>query len=144
MTYSDTGLNLTERAEALRLTAYADQGGVWTIGYGHTGGVFQNMVITRDQAAAFLEKDIQVSVRCVNGCVNVPLTQNQFDSLVDFTFNVGTTAFVRSGLLRAVNQGNMAQAEAEFRKWVFVKGTVNRGLYNRRTAEIAEFAGEGA
>ena len=56
MQYNDTGLSLTEREEALVLKAYQDQGGVWTIGYGHTIGVLPDQVITREQAVAYLKR----------------------------------------------------------------------------------------
>jgi len=141
MVYSDTGLSLTERAEALRLVAYPDQGYVYTIGYGHTLGVYKGMVITAEQAVDYLRMDIAHAVATVNTYVNVPITQNQFDSLVDFTFNVGAHAFVTSSLLAAVNARNFTMAEEQFSRWVFVKGTVNAGLQNRRNAEIKEFEG---
>jgi lysozyme len=141
MVYSDTGLSLTERAEALRLTAYQDQGKVWTIGFGHTMGVYEGMVITYDQAVEFLRMDIAHASATVNTYVNVPITQNQFDSLVDFTFNVGGTAFSSSHLLGAINAQDWVTAEEQFSRWVFVKGTVNAGLQNRRNAELKEFEG---
>ena len=141
MQYSDVGLSLTEREEALRLVAYPDQGNVYTIGYGHTRNVYPGMVITREQAIAFLQEDVAWAVATVNEHVNVPITQNQFDSLVDFTFNVGGHAFAASSLLAAVNARNWAGAEQQFSRWVFVKGTVNAGLQNRRNAELKEFEG---
>lgn len=55
--YSDAGLKLTKNFEGCRLSAYADQGGVWTVGYGHTGpGVHAGLTITQDQANIFFAK----------------------------------------------------------------------------------------
>jgi lysozyme len=144
MEYSDKGLNLTEREEALRLIAYPDQGGVWTIGYGHTGPeVHAGLVITREQAITWLQNDVQKAVNSVNTHVRVSVTQQEFDALVDFAFNVGVHAFETSTLLKLLNAGNYAGANAAFKSWVFVKGQVNKGLYNRRQAEQDEFTSGG-
>ena len=144
MEYSDKGLNLTEREESLRLTAYQDSGGIWTIGYGHTGPeVHAGLVITRQQAITWLQNDVQKAVNAVNASVRVSVTQQEFDSLVDFTFNVGVHAFETSTLLKKLNAGDYAGANAAFKSWVFVKGQVNKGLWNRRQAEQDEFTSGG-
>lgn len=142
--YDPKGITLTEREEALRLVGYIPgPGDVPTNGYGHTGpDVFVGQTITRDQAQAWLQADIAWAVRSVKEFVTVPLMQNQFDALVDFTFNVGAHAFENSSLLRILNSGDYAEADKEFQKWIFVKGVQNRGLFNRRTAEQGEFEGK--
>lgn len=141
MQYSDVGLSLTEREEALVLKAYQDQGKIWTIGYGHTGDdVYPGQVIPRAQAIAWLMADTQKAQHAVNASLIYQPSQNEFDSLVDFTFNVGVHAFETSSLLRNLNAGNRAEASADFESWIFVKGTVNKGLQNRRAAEIEEFS----
>lgn len=142
-TYDPQGLALTERMEALKLVAYPDQGGVWSNGFGHTGDdVYPGQVITKEQAIIWLQKDIAIAVAAVNHSVTVPLTQDQFDALVDFAYNVGTGAFERSTMLKQLNEGQYALADAAFQRWVFVKGVKNRGLQNRRTAEQQEFEGK--
>lgn len=142
-TYDPQGLALTEREESLRLTAYQDQGKVWTNGYGHTGAdVYPGQVITKNQAAAWLQTDVAVAAAAVKTWVTVPLMQNQFDALVDFVYNAGVHGFETSTMLRLLNAGNYAAANAEFDKWVFVKGVKNRGLQNRRDAEQAVFEGK--
>ena len=144
MEYSDKGLNLTEREESLRLTAYYDSGGVITNGFGHTGpDVFPGQVITRQQAITWLQNDVQKAVNAVNASVRVSVTQQEFDSLVDFTYNVGVHAFETSTLLKKLNAGDYAGANAAFKSWVFVKGQVNKGLWNRRQAEQDEFTSGG-
>jgi lysozyme len=144
MEYSIQGLGLTEREEALRLTAYQDSGGIWTIGFGHTGqDVFPGQVITRQQAITWLQNDVQKAVNAVNASVRVSVTQQDFDSLVDFTYNVGVHAFETSTLLKKLNAGDYAGANAAFKSWVFVKGQVNKGLWNRRQAEQDEFTSGG-
>jgi lysozyme len=138
-TYSKDGLHLTECFEGDILTSYKDQRGIWTIGYGHTAYIRPGMTITQQQAEELLAVDIQTAVRCVNDAVNVPLTQSQFNSLVDFAFNIGETSFRHSTLLREINTGHFPQAIAQFNLWDHCGGVVNAGLLRRRQAEAAEF-----
>lgn len=140
LTYSKNGLSLTEQFEGDILNAYKDQRGIWTIGYGHTGGVHPGMTITHEQAEAFLASDIRTAANCVNECVIVMLTQSQFDSLVDFAFNVGITNFRHSTLLRDVNAGRFPDAISQFDLWDHCGGVVDQGLLRRRKAEAAEFS----
>lgn len=137
--YSAAGLALTQQFEGCSLTSYQDQVGVWTIGYGHTTGVTPGMTITPDQATAFLTQDVQGAVDCVNNNVQVPLTQGQFDALVDFVFNLGAGNFLNSTLLSLLNQGNYAGASQEFPKWDHAGGQVVTGLWRRRMAEQTLF-----
>lgn len=139
-TYSKNGLALTELFEGDILTAYQDQKGVWTIGYGHTAGVRPGQTITQDQAAEFLMQDVASAVACVNRAVTVPLTQSQFDALVDFTFNLGCGSLLGSTLLRDINAGNFPAAVAQFDLWDHCGGVVNAGLLRRRQAEAAMFS----
>lgn len=142
-TYDPQGLAFTERSEALRLTAYPDQGGIWSNGYGHTGDdVYPGQVITQEQAIAWLQRDLATAEAAVNHSVTVPLTQGQYDALVDFAYNCGTGAFERSTMLKQLNEGQYSLADASFQRWVFVKGVKNRGLENRRTGEQQEFEGK--
>lgn len=140
LTYSKNGLTLTELFEGDILTAYRDQRDVWTIGYGHTANVHPGQTVTQDEAAACLAADIHTAVNCVNEVVTVKLTQPQFDSLVDFAFNVGITNFRKSTLLKEINAGNFPQAIAQFNLWDHCGGIVNAGLLRRRQAEAAEFS----
>lgn len=140
LAYSKNGLHLTELFEGDILTAYQDQRGLWTIGYGHTATVHPGMTITQEEAEAFLMHDIQSATACVNQLVKVKLNQPQFDSLVDFAFNVGATSFRHSKLLREINAGKFPEALAQFNLWDHCGGIVSSGLLRRRKAEAAEFA----
>ncbi|MGD0930684.1 MAG: lysozyme [Candidatus Korobacteraceae bacterium] len=145
LSYSSTGLALTEQFEGLRLTAYQDSVGVWTIGYGHTGSdVRPGLTITQEQAGALLQQDVAGAVAAVNRLVTVTLTQNQFDALVDFTFNEGQGNLASSTLLRELNAGNTAGAAAQFLVWVYAGGVQLPGLVKRRQAEAALFQSESA
>ena len=140
LSYSPYGLALTESFEGLRLEAYKDVAGVLTIGYGHTGSdVHLGWTITQDQAQTLLQSDIAASVACVNSAVTVELNQNQFDALVDFTFNIGRGSFLRSTLLGFLNRGDYAGASEQFQRWVYAGGEQQPGLIRRRDAEAALF-----
>lgn len=134
--YSAEGLAMTKRFEGLRLTAYQDSVGVWTIGYGHTGpDVHPGLVITESQATMLLLRDIGRAVDCVNNAVHSQINQHQFDAMVDFTFNLGTEHFLSSTLLRYVNAGMFTAAAAEFPKWDRAGGLTSFPLLERREAE---------
>jgi lysozyme len=140
MQYSAKGMTLTEGFEGLRLESYQDVAGVWTIGYGHAApDIKSSMTITQAQAQYLLESDIQASVSCVNSGVTVALNQNQFDALVDFTFNEGRGSFLRSTLLKLLNMGDYLGACGQFAKWVYAAGEVQPGLVRRRAAEAELF-----
>ncbi|HEV2577948.1 MAG TPA: lysozyme [Acidobacteriaceae bacterium] len=142
--YSSAGLALTRSFEGLRLTAYQDSAGVWTIGFGHTGSeVRAGQHINEAEAEALLRADLDASVKCVRQAVKVPLTQHQFDALADFCFNAGRGSFLGSTLLHDVNRCNFASAAAQFGLWVHAGGRVIPGLVRRRAAEAALFSGQG-
>lgn len=144
-TYSADGLSLTEQFEGLRLTAYQDQVGVWTIGYGHTGSdVTPGLTITAAQAQTLLAQDVRSAAACVNLAVAVELSQQEFDALVDFVFNLGTGAFKGSTMLRHLNAGDFAGAAAQFDLWDRAGGAVVAGLLRRRQAEAAMFNADDA
>jgi lysozyme len=135
-TYSDAGLDLTKQFEGLNLNSYQDQVGVWTIGYGHTGPTIHGgLTITQDQADQLLQSDVASSVACVNRAVTTAISQNQFDALVDFVFNLGCGALLSSTLLRDINAGNFASAAQQFLLWDHARGVVIQGLLRRRQAE---------
>jgi lysozyme len=141
MQYSKIGLKqLTEAFEGCRLVAYPDVKGVWTIGWGHTGPeVVEGLVWTQEQADGQLLKDTQHAVDCVNRAVFFPITQGEFDALVDFTFNVGCSAFQKSTMLKLVNVGAFQAAAKEFEKWEYAGGKKVAELLRRRQAEEAVF-----
>ena len=139
MTYSKAGIQLTERFEGCRLQAYPDTGGVWTIGYGHTHGVYEGMTCTREQAEDWLNEDIQAATDAVNRLVQISLKQSEFDALVDFVFNLGAGVFARSTMLEDLNAGNLAAAAMQFPLWDHDAGRVLAGLLHRRLAEEVEF-----
>ena len=140
MDYSKQGLALTEGFESCRLTAYQDIKGIWTIGFGHVGPeVVKGYTMTQNQADSQLVLDLTKAEHAVNTLVTVPLTQGQYDSLVDFCYNCGIGAFSGSTMLKLLNAGQYDDAANEFQKWSHASGVVVAGLLRRRVAEEAEF-----
>lgn len=135
MRLSPKGLELIKAHEGLRLRAYQDVVGVWTVGYGHTGTAKPGMTITSEQADTLLRYDVEQFENAVNNLVHVPLNQNQFDALVSFTFNLGRGALERSTLLRKLNAGDYQGAAKEYGKWVNAGGKPWPGLIRRRREE---------
>lgn len=148
MRCSLAGRALIKSFEQCRLTAYRDSGGVWTVGWGHTGpGVRAGLQWSQAQADAAFEADVAKVEHGVNALVLVPVTQGQFDALCSFGFNVGldvdadtkAEGLGDSTLLRRVNAGDVAGAADEFLKWDHDGGKVVAGLTRRRSAERALF-----
>ena len=140
--YSAAGLAMTKQLEGLRLTAYQDQAGRWTIGYGHAGpDVHPGLTITQAQAEQLLESDLAAAVASVNRAVTSGINQSQFDALVDFVFNLGCGSLLASTLLRHVNAGDFTAAAQQFLLWDHAGGAVVPGLLERRRAELQLFQG---
>jgi len=133
---SEAGLEVIMNNEGLRLEAYQDVVGVWTIGFGHTGAeVKPGLVITLDAAKSLLLSDAETAEKCVNNCVSGTITQGQFDALCSFVFNLGCTALRNSTLLRKLNDGDDIGAAEEFGRWNHAGGQVTAGLTKRRLEE---------
>src|SRR5215831_11335638 len=118
------GLALIKASEGLRLEKYQDVAGKWTIGYGHlilTTEAFPEP-ISEEAATALLIHDLQIACEAVAELVTVPLTDNQFAALVDFTFNLGRTALKNSTLLERLNAGMYGAIGSELLKWVYAGG----------------------
>ena len=136
MNISQKGIDLIKNFEGCRLTAYRCPANILTIGYGHTGSdVSTGQKITQEQAEKLLKSDLLVHCNNVSRLVKVPLTQNQFDALVSFEFNVGYGAFASSTLLKLLNQKKYKEAAAQFDRWIYANRKVLAGLVKRRTAE---------
>lgn len=145
---SPAAYDLIKEFEGLRLHAYQDSAGVWTIGWGHTGDVKRGQSITVHQAEALLALDIGIAAAAVNRHVEAPLSQNMFDALVSFTFNLGEERLAQSTLLKKLNLRDYHAAANEFTKWT--KATVKGrkvtlpGLVRRRAADRSLFLSQKA
>ena len=147
MRTSNRGIELIKAHEGLRLDAYPDPAKGWevpTIGYGHTTAagppvVKRGMRITAQEADAILRGDVVKVENYVTILTHVPLTQNQFDALVSFTFNLGPGNLERSTLRKKLNAGDYKGAADEFHSWKYGGGKVMPGLVKRRAAEARLF-----
>jgi lysozyme len=132
---SDRGLALTEQFEGFSATVYPDGTGKPTVGIGHlvkSGEVFDHP-LTHAEATALLCKDMEEAECAVEGLVEVPLTQGQFDALCDWTYNLGRTRLMTSTLLKKLNSGDYEGAALEFPKWN--RPLDEKGILRRRYAE---------
>jgi lysozyme len=146
MKTSQAGINMIKAFEGLaklrkdgKIEAYKDPIGVLTIGYGHTKYVNDGLVITEQQANQFLKSDLRRFEEGVNDLVAVDITQNQYDSLVSFAFNVGLLAFDKSTLLRKLNEKDYNGAASQFIRWNKAGGNTLAGLTIRRIKESQNF-----
>lgn len=150
MILSDTGRAAIAHREGLRLDAYRDSAGLWTIGCGHlltkdelrSGkvlGIDWRDGITQQTADALLAADLYTATDAVNELVRLPLSQHQFDALVSFVFNIGDGAFQDSTLLRLLNADRFAEVPAQMRRWIHSAGRVDPILVKRREDEIAQW-----
>lgn len=142
MNSSAAALNLIEKFEGVRLKSYRCPAGVLTIGVGHTSAageptVVENMTITRQEAFRILQRDLIRFEMDLNRLVKVPLSQNQYDALISFVFNIGAGAFAKSTLLKKLNAGRYGDVPAELMKWTKAGGKELPGLVKRRRAEAA-------
>jgi len=146
MNLSDKGLSVIKKVEGFRAKPYPDSGGKMTVGYGHLvvpgDGVAPHDIIDPVKATELLCNDVKRTVAGVNNCVTSIITQNQFDALVVFAYNVGVTALSKSTLIRMLNKGDVDGAYREFLKWDMVGKDHIPGLLNRRLAEQDLFLGE--
>lgn len=140
MNVSLAGIAFIKQQEGLRQVAYRDSAGILTIGYGHTGSdVTQGIMVTESQAEQLLLKDLETAEKCVNNCVKLSITQNQFDALISLAFNIGCGNFGQSHVLARLNDGDDANAANDFLNWSHCNGVEVPGLLARREAEKAMF-----
>lgn len=134
---SKEGIAFIKSFEGFRPMAYRDTGGVWTIGYGHTGrDVTADLIITEATAEVLLQADMRRFELCVENALHRDVNQPQFDALVSFAFNVGCHAFRQSTLLKHIKAGDHEAALKEFHRWTKDDKQVEQpGLKRRRKAE---------
>ncbi len=156
MHMSDQGREKLAEWEGFRLRAYRDAAGKLTIGVGHlltrselaSGKLYLQGAalryasgLTKPHVMELLSQDLKEVEAAVNDGVEVDLSQNQFDALVSFCFNVGAGAFLNSTLLKKLNQGAYEEVPAQLRRWVHCNGKVMPGLVSRREQEIVLWNG---
>jgi lysozyme len=137
----EAGLEIIKMFEGFRSEPYLCPAGVATIGFGSTRGVDGNRVtlehsaISRDEAEEMLAHDLQNVEKSVGRLIRVALTQNQFDAIVSFTYNLGSGRLQSSTLRSKLNREDYEGAADEFPKWVKAGGKRLSGLVKRRFVE---------
>lgn len=142
MTISRDGIAFLKGLEGFSDKPYRCSAGRWTQGWGHTRGVLEHSPpISIDEAEVCLFDDISDAERVIYDSVKVKLAQCEFDALVSFVFNIGADKFLKSSMLRLLNEGDKQGASKEFEKWVHSKDPVTgetrvlKGLQDRRSLE---------
>ena len=145
MRTSQSGLEFITEHEGLRLDAYQDQAGLWTIGVGHLIRPFethlQGAPITNAQAMELLREDVKTAETDVRNALKIEVNQNQFDSLVSIAFNLGGPQFRSSTFIKRINASDsrerITEAWHRWNKYTDESGNlaVSRGLHLRRIAE---------
>ena len=134
-----------EELEGFKEYAYLDSAGVWTYGIGFTKTPNGNKVqqfdrISKNDSISFLKNILFSDFEQLKNLVRVPQNEYQYIALLSFIYNVGLTRFRRSTLLSKINkQAGKEEITKEFRRWVYAKGQLVRGLQNRRNKEIAKY-----
>lgn len=142
MKTSIEGLALIKKFEGLELEAYKCAAGVWTIGYGHTKDVQEGDVWSESHADHMLEVELEEFEAYINDNVTAPLSQNQFDALVSWVYNLGPANLKASTMLKVLNSGDYEGVPAQIKRWNKAGGKVLEGLIRRREAEALLFEGK--
>lgn len=143
-TLSNAGLGFIQSWEAFRAEKYPDQGGQWTIGFGHLIKAGEHFAgpLTFKQGLHLLLADVGATELGLSGlCHEVELNQEQFDALCSFAINCGLGAFYSSTLCRLLKAGDFAGAAEQFLLWDHIGKAESQGLENRRLAERDVFLG---
>ncbi len=145
MKISEKGLNLIKEFEGLRLKPYKDAVGIPTIGYGNTyyedgrKVSLSDPAITGARATDLLKMVVKRYEDAINRYVQVPITQNQFDALVSFAYNVGNENVRKSTLMKLLNRKQYTEAADQLLRWNKAGGKTLKGLTRRRQAERTLF-----
>ena len=139
MKISQEGIALIKKFEGCELTAYQCSAGVWTIGYGHTKGIEEGMEITQQEAEDMLVEELHEYENYINDNVTAPLSQNQFDAMVSWVYNLGPANLKASTLLKVLNAGDYDGVPAQIKRWNKAGGQTLDGLIRRREAEALLF-----
>lgn len=140
MKASERAISLIKKFEGLRLTSYRCSAGKWTIGWGSTKDVTPGMTIDLREAELRLIRDLSAIEDELTRMIKIPLSQNQYDAIVSWAFNFGTTRIRASELIRKLNLG-LPGVSDEFLRWVHernpatMKMRKSPGLVRRRKEE---------
>jgi len=141
MKTSPVGINLIKHYEGFYSKPYRCPAGLWTIGYGHVINDGRNLpidcnrVFLKDEIDALLIADLKRFERGVTLYCPVQLTQNQYDALISFSFNLGLGTLQRSTVRQKINRGDFKGAVKVILQYNKSSGKVLKGLILRRQDE---------
>ena len=135
MKTSDRGITLIKEFEGFKSSAYLDPVGIWTIGYGFIDGVKPGDKMTRAEADSRLREELGGYEASVLLATGGNVSQQEFDALVCFAWNVGSVGMMNSSVIKFHNQGDKTTAASAFKLWNKAGGKVLNGLVRRRKAE---------
>ncbi len=135
MTPSNDCIDMVKHFEGFKAVAYLCPANVWTIGYGRTKNVKEGDITSMPQATRDLEEDLVKFGDQVHSVVDVELSQNEFDALTSWTYNLGVGNLQSSTLLKKLNAGDKDSVPSEMLRWNKAAGKVLAGLTTRRQAE---------
>lgn len=142
---SENGRKQIMLREAVKTKAYLDDANIWTIGVGSTyyedgSKVKKGDVITEAKALSLFATVLKKYETAVSDSVTSKITQNQFDALVSFCYNIGVKEFKNSTVLKKVNKDpNDSSIKESFLLWNKAGGKENKGLINRRNSEVKQY-----
>jgi lysozyme len=148
MKASEKCLKMLAHHEGVRKKPYKCPAGLWTVGVGHLIGDGKslpdswNRTFTLEEVYAILAKDVERFERGVSRLITYPLSQNEYDAIISFAFNLGLGCLQRSTLRSALNRGDKVAAIESLLKYNKAGGKVLKGLDNRRKDEAAMFRGK--
>ena len=142
MQLSKTGIELLKHFEGCELKAYQDSVGVWTIGYGHTKGIYEGLEITQSEAEKMLVDELPEYEGYITDKIVPRLQQHEFDALVCWVYNLGPTNLSSSTMLKKLNAGEFKEVPFQMKRWDKAGGQPLLGLTRRRNAEALLFKGE--
>ena len=142
MQLSKTGIELLKHFEGCELKAYQDSVGVWTIGYGHTKGIYEGLEITQSEAEKMLVDELPEYEGYITDKIVPRLQQHDFDALVCWVYNLGPTNLSSSTMLKKLNAGEFKEVPFQMKRWDKAGGQPLLGLTRRRNAEALLFKGE--
>lgn len=148
----EQAIKIIKKYEGFKPDPYLCPAGKWTIGYGSTvlynedGSVKERVsqdttpMVIVELAEWQLKKHLEVEVEpIIDRYVDTPLTDNQFQALVSFVYNIGGSAFAKSTTLKVLNAGDFEAFSKEFSEWRMANGEVLDGLVKRRAEELELF-----
>lgn len=187
MKASDNALRLITSAEGFKSSPYLDTSRIYTVGWGYAlktpGGQnidvdvfgskapamaqdamqrkFGAQSITQDQADECLKEIMASSEAFITSHVPSNTTQNQFDALLSFEYNVGSGNYLASAVHRLHDAGNRSVGQLSliatcaaskakenptsialaFGRWSNSGGMWTLGLFRRRMAEVLVYSG---